>query len=256
MHFNRMVAGVCLSAWVLAVGSVHARTAEKAVLVIPERYRAVQFAQDIIRLRPVQVVMYTSHLKSGKLLLYAWDSTSQLWRTIQREDYELGGLFGAGKKTLVLIGADADLPATLPAAPAWAQKVERIQSFNAADLANGLDPVLHFTSLEWRWLAKRYGLTIVDQNAERRRYGKYGPPGSAKKPADMTDLPDVVSPAILPPPQDGSTNAPAAEPAVVITPAVEAGTPSVVPPAVEVVPPAAPEVAPPAALPVPRPEDK
>jgi hypothetical protein len=118
-------------------------------------------------------------------------------------------------------------------------QARRIASLTPVDLLNELNRDLAFTPMEWRWLAKRYGLTLTDLNAERRRYGKYGPPGS--KPVKPQPSAGVEMPPAAPPPA-GKALEPVGAPAPVfdVKPAEPPAAPAAsAPPAAEP-PPASP----------------
>lgn len=171
---------IALTATLLSVGRTEA--GQKTVLAIPARNRVVQFSQDIARIRPVYLVSFASKGSAGEMGIYLWNTTTEAWKEISADEFTNGTIFDESARTLVWVGTEKDVPSDIPSNPAWATKVERIASLNTADLANGLSGILGFSVTEWRWIAKRYGLTITDLNAERRRYGKYGPPGAKKQP--------------------------------------------------------------------------
>jgi hypothetical protein len=181
---------------------------DKPVVVIPLRYRVVQLAQDLARLRALHLVGYTTPDRAGKVSYYSWDAAKESWTEIALDDYRLGSVFGDAPRRLVLVGSDADLPAGLAQAAPWAQDVKRVTSLNIGDMVNGFNASLDFAAREWRWLAERYGLTLEDKNAERRRYGKYGPPGQKPTPPPKRDAGAGVMPAAVQPAASAPLNEP------------------------------------------------
>jgi len=154
---------------------------DAVLLVIPARYTVVQFCFDIAGLRPVCLLAYEGTGETNPPVLYLWDKGRKAWNSVEPADYDTGGIFENPPQTVVLIGSEQDLPAQLREMPAWASTVVRVVSLQIVELANALDGVLDFKAREWKRIAKRYGLVLEDQNWERRRYGRYGPPGSPKE---------------------------------------------------------------------------
>ena len=226
---------------------------QKTVLVIPSRHRLVQFAMDIARLRPTYIVAYGPRNSPSDTAFYLWNAQTEEWKDISMEEYEKGSVFDASAQILALVGTDKDLPAGLPSQPNWATKTERIGSLNPAEMANALNGIMKFTPVEWRWLARRYGLTITDVNAERRRYGKYGPPGTQRGPK-MPEASVEPPPAPMPPAageeQKIAPASPSPEPA---EPKFDVAVPPAPAPAEAATPPAQ---APAPVVPPKRPEDK
>jgi len=254
MRASRVFFVVLMAASFSCSAALAGRDQGRTVLVIPSRYRVVQFCQDIARIRPVYIVAWGTRGGPDTMALYFWNAPERAWKQIGIEEYSQGTVFDTSSRRLVLIGDDKDLPADLASSPAWAAKTERIRSLNPLDLSNGLNADMNFTPVEWRWLAKRYGLIIKDLNAERRRYGKYGPPGSKKGPL----MPEAEESASE---EETATMPPETAEPMKIEPIPLQTSPSVFDvqpaPAVEAQAPAAePVTPPPAPAAVTRPEDK
>lgn len=180
MRMNRIVGIALIAATLCGEAAFAAQT--KTVVVVPCRARVVQFAMDIASLRPAYIVAYGPRNNPSDIAFYLWDAPAQEWKDISSEEFGKGTLFDASAQVLALVGTDKDFPAGFPTQPNWATKTERIGSLNPAEMANGLNAIMRFKPTEWQWISKRYGLTITDLNAERRRYGKYGPPGAKRGP--------------------------------------------------------------------------
>ena len=212
MRMYRILSAALLATTLSGEASLAGQRQTKTVLVIPSRYRVVQFAMDIAHLRPTYVVAYGTRSSPTDLAFYLWSAQAQEWKDISAEEYSTGSILDASAQSLVLVGSEKDLPADLRTQPAWATKTVRIESLNPAEMANALDGSMQFTPGEWRWLAKRYGMTITDLNAERRRYGKYGPPGSNVKPTRQEAAVEPPLTPLLPAEQQGKSEALPVEP--------------------------------------------
>jgi len=156
----------------------HAGSKDRAVIVMPVRYTVVQFAFDVARIRPVELLAYDKGAGDEPLLLHVWDSAANNWRTADVGAYQGGSLFTKAPKRVFLVGGEESLPSELAAAPAWAKDVTSIPSLKVLDMANTMDGKMKFSEREWKKLARRHNLKLVDENADRRRYGRYGKPGT------------------------------------------------------------------------------
>lgn len=228
-----------------AAASYGAGEAEPSlVMVVPAKYAFVKLAQDVAALRPITVVSYSA---TNNNAIFLWDRDGAKWSALDAASFASGTGFYVSSHMIVL-GTDAgtvNLFAT--SAKAWATKTTSMPKFDIATVLNSASDVLHFTDGEWKWLSERYNLSLKDGNEERRKYGKYGPPGQKRSPPPKVQpapAPDIVLPELVPP-----SPAPAPAPAPVVVPA--AAEPAA--PATPVVP-AAPSAQPPApAAPTPQP---
>ncbi|NQU40880.1 MAG: hypothetical protein HQ523_13090 [Lentisphaerae bacterium] len=148
------------------------------LIVMPVRYTVVQFAFDIARIRPTHLVAYDTGTGDEPLLLHTWDTATGGWKPADLAQYQAGTLFGSKPKRAFLIGSKTDLPAELADASGWCKDVTRVPSLKVMDMANAMSNPLDFSESEWNRLAKRHNLDLTDDNAERRRYGRYGKPGT------------------------------------------------------------------------------
>jgi len=167
----------------------------QVLLVIPARYTVVQFAFDIARMRSVYLAAYDTEGKDDSLVLHVWDSEAREWVRTNLDEYRSGAIFLTKPKSVVIVGTGERVPAGIGEASSWGGKVRQVSTLGIADMANALHAELSFDAAEWRWLARRYGLKLQDRNAERRRYGRYGPPGSRReRPVQKNVEEDVVMP--------------------------------------------------------------
>jgi hypothetical protein len=173
-----------------------------AVIVVPARPTVVQFAFDLAELRNVSLAAYSVDPKLREPAVYFWDTDAREWKPWDVAAYLGTRAAGAAGMRCVVVGRDGEVPARLEEAPAWAEAFDRVRTLNPDEMANAMNQWLRFTPREWRWLARRFGLTLKDQNAERRRYGKYGPPGAPPpyRPPAAQDRRSLDVPLPLPPP--------------------------------------------------------
>lgn len=158
--------------------TVQAGRRDRSVIVIPVRYTVVQFAFNIARMRPVNLLSYDRGAEDEPLLLYMWDTATTNWKPVEPAAYLDGTLFAAAPKRVFLIDEGGDLPDELAPAPAWTKEIVPISSLKVIDMANTMDRHLKFSAREWKRLAQRHNLELVDDNYEERRYGRYGKPGT------------------------------------------------------------------------------
>jgi len=166
-----------------------ARSCSGDVLVVPSRFTIIQLAFDVVALRDVTLIAYKSSGVDEEPVLYIWDKNLSAWKDITIDEYAIGSFSATTPSEIILIGSDNDLPASLISGASQAKKVTRIDSLNVAPVINALNKDMKFTTKEWELLAERHGLKITDRNEERRRWGRYGPPGQDKKVAVDADKP-------------------------------------------------------------------
>ena len=221
-----LVAGFAMVA--LVGSTVAARAAGSTLLVIPSRFTVVQFSFDVARVRSLYLVAYDRNAVVPGTQLYAWSVEKSDWIKIDPAALSSGELFSEKPSRVVVVGDDATLPPEVLSAAAGAGRVQRVTSLQLVDLANTLNADMNFTAEDWRWLAKRYGFTLEDKNVERRRYGRYGPPGGkASRPVEGSDSAAETlapmslesAPAEAPLPAYGKELAPATKPQTMVIPA-------------------------------------
>jgi len=182
-----------------------------AVLVVPRRPTLVQIAFDVAHLRPAVVVCFETGPGLDEPAVSVWDAANGAWRRMSLEHFQSGNFLAFSPRTAIIVATEAELPASIAGGTVWAGETLHIDNLAMANIFNTLSETFHFSGAEWKWLAKRYGLRIRDLNSERRRWGKYGPPGGrpAKPP-----IPVPPESRIPPPPRvlDEEPLAPAAEP--------------------------------------------
>lgn len=192
---------VLISLATLCSSTMAARRNSADVLVVPSRYTIVQLSFDIVALRDVALVAYGDNPGSEEPLLHAWDASSGAWKRITVDEYAVGAFSAKEPDEMFLVGSDNDLPATVMAGASQAEKVTRINTLSVVEVVNTLHQSMKFNEREWRLLAERHGLKIKDFNYERRRWGRYGPPGAKRKKPDEVaealeeELDEAIGPA-------------------------------------------------------------
>ncbi|MFC1451770.1 hypothetical protein ACFLSJ_00315 [Verrucomicrobiota bacterium] len=186
--FRRYVVCISLVSLLMTGAQWGSAAAEQdwTVLVIPARHTIVQIGFDMTRIRPVHLVACRDGA-AGAPIIHVWDGDAGDWVQIGLDEYASGGVFTTRPRRIVLIGSERDLPQAVRRASSWAAELERIPSLQIVDLVNGLDGLLHFAPWEWKWLAKRHELKLKDLNEDRRRYGRYGPPGRNRTQVPRSD---------------------------------------------------------------------
>jgi hypothetical protein len=154
-----------------------------ALLIVPSRYTLVQLGFDVAKLRPVRLIAYEVEPRTQALYLHRWDTGLMDWVRISGDDYSSGMGYRPIPPRAVLIAENDGLPERLKALPDG-MDVTHIATLKIAQVVNGLHDVFAFEPSEWRWLARRHRLELKDLNAERRRWGRYGPPGIRPVPRD------------------------------------------------------------------------
>lgn len=157
-------------------GTRAAPAQEPTLLVVPARLPLVQLAFDLLELRPVVVLSYRGDSRAAEPLLFVW--TSGAWQYVSPDDFRERSFVAAWPRRVVMIGDDQTLPKLLVDEAGWGAEVTRLKSLQSAELINGLDPLFHFSAREWKWLARRYDLTIRDVNVPRRKANPYDIPRS------------------------------------------------------------------------------
>lgn len=142
---------------------------EKITVTIPARQRVVALMQDVCRLRSITLVSYQGSVVDTAPSLHMWDGSR--WNPVSVDGY---GRLCDGAKVLV-VGNDDTLPGVV--LEASGVKPVRIDGLDVSVIVNQLKTEMRLTAREITWLADRNGMTAKDNNAYRRRWGKYGKPG-------------------------------------------------------------------------------
>lgn len=171
---------LCVLGIGLAVECVVGRTLPSPrnvkLLIVPARPRMIQLALDMVQLRSVALVAYYGEAKTANPVLHVWEGAD--WRYVSLTDFADKRFVSSGVQQVIVIGNDQTVPAVLFSSMPWCSQIERLPTLNITDLINSLNRYFKFRKREWTWLSKRYGLTLVDLNAERRAYNPYNTPRS------------------------------------------------------------------------------
>lgn len=146
------------------------------LLVVPARHTMIQFALDMLKLRPMYLMAFDIGTDAKSASMHLWDGETGEWVSTSVEEYRDGTAFAAAPEKVILAGNVKDLPPGLLDAPAWARHVRRVGATDIVALVNALNDDMEFTTQEWRWIAARYELKLKNLNEERNRYGRYGKP--------------------------------------------------------------------------------
>lgn len=184
----------------LAAGRAEAAR-QQDVLVVPARQRTVALAIDVRAMRDLVMITYRGTATTETPLMHVWSPSAKAWQELPAEAYAFGQFMPSQPGTLFLIGADRDLPASVIEGASQAAKVVRIDSISMAEMANTFNQHMKFSTREWRALAERHGLQTTDLNYERRKWGRFGPPPSARPEPEAIPSAEVED-AVPPPPED------------------------------------------------------
>ena len=174
----------------LALGAMGVRAEQEGLLlVIPDRYTMVQVAADVAAMKPVTVVSYGSVIRSGSLNLHLWDRYSRQWLPLSEDDFRSEEGFRVAPVEAIVVGTDDALRGSIVDAMAFGVPVKELTSLDTVALLNTVNERTPFSKRQWGFLAGKYDLKLTDTNWERRRYGRYGPPGGAvKRPVRVEDM--------------------------------------------------------------------
>ena len=144
----------------------------ESIIVMPARKRVVQLAFQMSRCKDIGLVTYNNSPALSAPLIHVW--TGQEWVQISLDDY-VQGRFMSGEP----------------------KHVFGTQNTPFTQALNQIGTALKFSSRQWKWIAEENGLKINDENAERRRYGRWGAPGQEKD-LKPTKLENVELPPVAP----------------------------------------------------------
>lgn len=197
-----------------------ASAADQVVLAIPARHDLVNLGFDFVSMFPrsMNLVCYSGSGES--LSLERFDAVAGRWLRLEPASWAT-----ASGDALVLVGEGAAVP-QLRSSAVWAKQASVVGGARLHEVANAVNGFLRMSPAQWRRLADTHGFTLLDRNADARRYGRYGPPGGRRTPASQpmpagADI-DIVVPAAPAAPAAPATNAAPTAPAAPAATAVPA----------------------------------
>lgn len=171
-----VVVGVlAVAAGVIPESVFAAAATPESIIVLPARKRIVHLAFQIAQCKDVGLVAYNNNPTLPAPLIHVWNG--QEWVQVTAEEYQQGAFMSGEPKHVFIIGDHNALPPQMTALPDWAKNAEVIPSMGTADIVNKIGQALKFSGRQWQWIAQANDLSVADQNAERRRYGRWGAPG-------------------------------------------------------------------------------
>jgi hypothetical protein len=144
------------------------------MMVVPSRYSVVQVAMDLLKHRDAVLVTYQGDATTDNPLLYAWNGRE--WVYVSMDDYRSAAFVQRQPSQVALVGDEALLPPALIEGAAWCPKVMTVPGLDTPTLVNSFGKLFKFRKGEWDWFARRYNMTLMDQNAERREQSWYDRP--------------------------------------------------------------------------------
>jgi hypothetical protein len=227
---NKWIGAALMAVTIMATSDcVVAGTATPdSIIVMPARKRVVQLAFQMARCKNIGLVTYNTSPTLNEPLIHVWNG--QEWLQISLQDYIQGSFMSGDPKHVFLLGDSTTLPLRMMDEVSWYKDLHRLTTLDTTTLINEIGTALTFTSRQWKFLANENGLKIQDQNAERRRFGRWGSPGKEAdlKPTriETTEMPPAAP--IIEPVVEKTIPVVAAPPVVEKKP-----VPAVVPPVVE-----------------------
>ncbi len=171
-----MLLTVALLAGFWGAKSFAATAGRVTMLVVPARYSVMQVAFDISQRYPaVVLVSYQGDAQSSAPLLHAWNGKE--WIKISVDDYADAKFLQVTPGETLLVGDETLLPPVLASSiVGWCPKVTTLPSIDTATLVNAFAQEFNFSRHDWKWFAKRYNLSLNDENASRRKSSWYDRP--------------------------------------------------------------------------------
>lgn len=153
---------------------------DRLVLAVPARHMLVNLAFDLADMHPqdLDIVCYSQAATEEGIHLECFDRVSWRWRTLDMETWQHQGTFRPGARRMVLVGNDAT--AQRLRVTSWATRIQQADGTQPHEVANAVHRELRLSRPQWQRLAKTHGFKLEDRNVERRRYGRYGPPGGPR----------------------------------------------------------------------------
>jgi hypothetical protein len=180
------------------------------LIVAPARYSVMQVAQDVLLRSPAVLVSYQGSASTEDPKMHAWNGRE--WVAVTLKDFrELNFLQRMPNRT-ILVGNDDILPRVILEAIGWSPRTDRITDMSTGALITDFGRILQWSESDWKWFARRYNMTLVDEAAPRRATSWYDQPGP------LPDRPRVVPPPGVRPvrPVPPEVIAPEPEPVAVI----------------------------------------
>lgn len=176
-----------LSGLLLVVSGLQTSVADStSMMIVPARSQAVLLGQDMAMLRDCNLVAFQGDASNPNPSMHAWYQKS--WRGISIDVLGDRSSYEEAPSSIILFGHPNDIPASLiNAARRVCSDVRHIPTLDLVTMISALNELYDFSDGEWKALARRYGLAIKDINENRRKYGRYGPPGGQA----MSDEPQV-----------------------------------------------------------------
>lgn len=164
---------VCMTA--AAAGRAAEEKWPSTLVFMPARLRIVALMQDVYKLRTITLVSYQGDVKKEPFM-HKWDGAA--WKQVTLDDFRADG---AMAERIVIIGDSSTVPAAITDFSAQCENVQAVESLDATVVTSALEKSMQLVPSEVKWLAKRNKLEVVDRNADLRRYGRWGKPGTESK---------------------------------------------------------------------------
>jgi len=141
---------------------------------VPDLASLVKLGFDVAELRSATLVSYANRDNGEERSIHVWRRRSKRWETHSLDDLASGSCLPVPPSNIYLVGSGVQR--TLAASVAQLGDVTHIESHDVVRVVRQFDETMDFTGEEWRALAQRHSLRLVDLNETRRKWGRYGPP--------------------------------------------------------------------------------
>ena len=182
-----LVALAAMMAWtcVAFADDAAAPAVQKDVVLIaaPARYNVMQVLFDVARRYSAMLVSYQGTADGAAL--HVWSGYE--WLRLSTADYQSGSFLQTYPARVILLGDDALLPSEVKDVSAWCGQSVQFSNLETEALINDIGRYLPFTPADWKWFAKRYNLSLVNENAaaaeEAKKDSWYGKTAPVEDPA-------------------------------------------------------------------------
>ena len=160
----------------------------RAMVVVPARHIAVKMAQDVASLRNnVFLVTYRGKQNDENPELYFW--AEQRWHPISIDDFAQPGNYKQPPELVMIYASGTHIPSVIIEGASWSENIHFVDSLDVGKMLTTYNEQFAFSEGEFKAIAKRYDIIVEDRNYDRRKYGRYGPPGtSPNQPAPPSSL--------------------------------------------------------------------
>ena len=152
------------------------------LLVVPSRRMPVQMAQDMMQIRDnCLVIAYNGRPQDMDPEMFFWGGSK--WSRITASDYSQPGSYKEVPEKVLIFGTRKEIPGVVIEGMSWVDDAKYVEKLDILTMVKAFNDEFDFTSGEWRSLARRYGLTLRDNNEGKSRFDRYNNPNPSSAPS-------------------------------------------------------------------------